>query len=298
MKFGQSPIMPLSRDASSRFLPWLIAFMVWLATLALAAVMALSSMSDDWRRGLSGTLTVQIVPGPDETQAVASKRIATVLRILRQNPAILSADPLPRDRVEKLLEPWLGGIAVAGALDLPLPVLIDVRLRPDAPIDTQALGATLASAVPGALLDDHGLWLERLIELARAIEIVAIAVLVFIAIAATATVVFATRAGLAIHHDVIELLHLMGARAGYIAAHFQRQTLWLSLKGGITGLLLAAGTLAALGFFMSRIEAGMLPPLDLTPWQWGALTAVVLCTTGISVLTARATVIKAIGRLP
>ncbi len=296
--FRQSAIMPLSRDAASRFLPWLIAFMVWLATLALALVLALSTMSEDWKRGMSGTLTVQIVPGPNSTPVAEKERLDAALRLLRQTPAVLSAEPLPGDRIQKLLEPWLGENAVSGALNLPVPVLIDVRLKPGTSIDAKALGATLAAAVPGAMLDDHGVWLERLIELARAVEFVALAILAFIAVAATATVVFATRTGLAIHHEVIELLHVMGARDGYIASQFQRQTFWLSLKGGLVGFLLAAGTLAALGYLLSRIEAGLLPPVGLTPWQWGSLVSVAVCATVISVLTARYTVIRAVGRLP
>ncbi|MFT5182472.1 MAG: cell division transport system permease protein [Alphaproteobacteria bacterium] len=298
MKFRRTPILPLSRDAASRFLPWLIAFMVWLATMALAAVLALSTMSEDWRQGLSGTLTIQIIPTGDETPAIMDARVNTALKLMRKTPGIASANPIPHSRVLELLEPWLGRDAMSGALGLPLPRLIDSRLKPHAAIDTGALGAMLSAAVPGATLDDHGLWLERLIELANAVEGIAFAVLALIAIAAIATVVFATRAGLDIHHQVIELLHLIGARDGYISAQFQWQALWLSLKGGIAGLALAAATLAALGTLMARIEAGLLPPLSLNVWQWVALVAVVLCATSISVLTARITVMRAIGRMP
>tara|TARA_R110000787_G_scaffold40869_8_gene101114 strand:- start:2436 stop:3329 length:894 start_codon:yes stop_codon:yes gene_type:complete len=296
--FGRTQILPLSRDAASRFLPWLIAFMVWLAAMAMAAVMALSAMSGDWQQGLTGTLTVQIVPRGDETAEVMDARVAAALELLRRTPGIASADPIPHSRVLELLEPWLGRDAMAGTIGLPLPRLIDGQLAPGAAVDTGALGAALSAAVPGAALDDHGLWLERLIALANAVEGIAFAVLALIAVAAVATIVFATRAGLAIHQQVIELLHLIGARDGYISAQFQWQAFWLSVKGGIAGLALAAATLAALGYLMGRIESGLLPPLSLSPWQWVSLSAVAICATAISVLTARLTVISAIGRMP
>ena len=296
--FGRTQILPLSRDAASRFLPWLIAFMVWLAAMAMAAVMALSAMSGDWQQGLTGTLTVQIVPRGDETAEVMDARVAAALELLRRTPGIASADPIPHSRVLELLEPWLGRDAMAGTIGLPLPRLIDGQLAPGAAVDTGALGAALSAAVPGAALDDHGLWLERLIALANAVEGIAFAVLALIAVAAVATIVFATRAGLAIHQQVIELLHLIGARDGYISAQFQWQAFWLSVKGGIAGLALAAATLAALGYLMGRIESGLLPPLSLSAWQWVSLSAVAICATAISVLTARLTVISAIGRMP
>ena len=290
--------MPFDPEHGGQGLPWLIAFMVWLAAMAMASVMALSAMSGDWRQGLTGTLTVQIVPKGDEPADVMDARVAAALALLRRTPGIASADPIPHSRVLELLEPWLGRDAMAGTIGLPLPRLIDSQLIPGAAVDTGALGAALSAAVPGAALDDHGLWLERLIALANAVEGIAFAVLALIAIVAVATIIFATRAGLAIHHQVIELLHLIGARDGYISAQFQWQAFWLSIKGGIAGLALAAATLAALGYLMGQIEAGLLPPLSLTLWQWVSLSSVAICATAISVLTARLTVISAIGRMP
>ena len=56
--------VPLDRDASVRFLPWLVAFMVYLAALALTAGMAMQKLVLRWDQGLAGRLTVQL-PAPD-----------------------------------------------------------------------------------------------------------------------------------------------------------------------------------------------------------------------------------------
>jgi cell division transport system permease protein len=295
---GRPPVLPLSRDASSRFLPWLIAFMVWLAAMALAVVMALSGLTQDWRQGLSGTLTVQITPMQGEDDRLLNRRVDSALGLLRRTPGIASADEIPKSRVIDLLEPWLGRDAVSGALNLPLPRLIDVHLAPGAKIDSGALGAGLAAAVPGATLDDHGLWLDRLITLAGAVEGIAYAVLSLIAFVAVATVVYATRAGLAIHREAIELMHIIGARDGYIARQFQGQTFWLALSGGICGLALAALTIAGLGYLAARLEAGLLPPIFLNPLQWAALASVALAGAAISMATARLTVMRALRQMP
>ncbi len=296
-----APVLPLSHDASSRFLPWLITFMVWLATLALAAVMVLSAAGEQWRTGLTGSVTVQIVPTGSADSKIMQRRLEEALALLRASPQVVSAAPVPTDKVAALLEPWIGTAALFDSLKLPIPRLIDVTLAPSAdgrPPDTSLLGARLGAEIPGATLDDHGRWLDRLLSLARAIEIIAFAVLGLICVAAIATIVFATRTGLAIHHDVIELLHLMGAQDDYVARQFQFNALWLGLKGGATGVVVAMATLLALGSIAGKIDAGLLPPISMAPAQWAALVSVGVATVVICLITARVTVLRTIGRMP
>ena len=57
--------VPLSEDPASRYLPWTVGLLVFLATLALAVTLVLTAASDLWRESLSGTLTVQIPPPLD-----------------------------------------------------------------------------------------------------------------------------------------------------------------------------------------------------------------------------------------
>jgi cell division transport system permease protein len=289
--------LPLARDTSSRFLPWLIAFMVYLAGLSLAAAMVLTAASSEWRQGLAGTLTVQVMPLSGENQADGlDDRLATAARLLRDTPGVASVRALPRDELWALLEPWLGSGGIAG--EFPLPRLIDVRMAPGTAVDVEALEARLADRVPGVTIDDHGLWLDRLIALASAIEFIAFAIMGLICFAAVATVVFATRTGLAIHHDVIELLHLMGARDAYVAEQFQIHALGLGLKGGLLGLALTVATLLALGSLASPIEASLLPTLSLSALQWGSLVVLAALAALISMVTARFTVMRALARMP
>ena len=48
--------LPLARDSSERFLPWLVAFMVYLAALALTSAMVMQKVVQRWDRGLSSEL--------------------------------------------------------------------------------------------------------------------------------------------------------------------------------------------------------------------------------------------------
>ena len=59
-------ILPLGADDSSRFLPWTIAVMTFLAALAFAGAMAMGSATARWKDALAADLTVQIPPLSDE----------------------------------------------------------------------------------------------------------------------------------------------------------------------------------------------------------------------------------------
>lgn len=291
--------VPLGRDASSRFLPWITGLMVYLAAVALAATMVLAEAGETWRRDLSGTLTVQIMPGGDGAGEVESldARTRKAVELLSATPGVAGARVLTDGQIDDLLAPWLG--SGASAAGLPLPRLIDVSIMAGVQLDTRALGERLAATVPGASLDDHGIWLDRLLALIGAIEMVAVIALALIALAGITIVVFTTRSGLAIHEEVIAVLHMIGARDSYIARQFQAHVLWLALKGGVFGFAVAAATFAALGVVAADIGAGAspIPELTLSPRQWAVLGTLPLIAAAIGTATARLTVMRAIGRM-
>ncbi|MBK19406.1 MAG: cell division protein [Rhodospirillaceae bacterium] len=295
---ANATVIPLARDASSRFLPWLIAFMVWLAALALAAVLVLSSFGDQWRNTLTGTLTVQIAAAPDDHKITTELRVQSALRIIRATPGIVSAKPVPLNQISDLLAPWLGRDLLTETLGLPIPRLIDVKLKQGVDFDVAALWERLNKEISGTQVDDHGVWLDKLIALASAIEAIAFAILILISVAGIATVVFATRTSLTIHRDVIELLHVMGARDEFVADQFHRHAMFLGLKGGVAGVALALITLWILGSLWQNVESSLLPPASLDFLQWTGIIAVALVAAAISTITARYTVLRALGRMP
>ncbi len=287
--------VPLGGDASSRFLPWITGLMVYLAVVALAATMVLADAAEAWRHDLAGTLTVQIMPdaGPATPSLDARTRAATEL--LLATPGIARARVLTDDQIAALLAPWLGPEVMAAGLALPR--LIDVALAADAGIDTKALAERLQAAVPGASLDDHAVWLDRLLTLIGAIEAVSVVALALIGLAGITIVVFTTRSGLAIHEDVIAVLHMIGARDSYIARQFQSHVLGLALKGGLVAFGFAAATFAALGAMTAGMGESLIPELALSLRQWLALGALPLIAAAIGTATARLTVMRAIARM-
>jgi len=292
--FTRRTDLQLERDSLGRFLPWLIAFMVYLSVLAFAGMLALDDIAGRWDRGMSGSLTVQMASSAN-TDPNNDKQMQAVLAVLKSTPGIATAEALSEQKLMALLEPWLGQGAFGA--ELPLPRLIDVTLKNDADINVAALEQRLKAVAPGASVDDHGVWLEHLINLIQTVKALALAVLVFIALATTATVIFATRTGLAIHHEAIEVLHLIGAQDSYIARQFASRALMLGLRGGIFGLLLALPTIWGIGSLARSLQSGLLPEFSLGLAHWAMLGGLPVVVALIAMISARLTVMKTLAKM-
>lgn len=287
--------LPLSQDPSTRLLPWIIGFMVYIATLALAGTLMLNHVAQSWTSSLSGALTVQITPDPDDDLDSSAEDVTAAVRILLKTDGVESARPIPEDEIQTLLEPWLG--AGVSPDTLPLPRLIDVTLDRTASVDLKALEARLALAVPSAVIDSHQSWRMTVVALTRAFQGVALIVVSVVTIASIVMVVFATRGGLSAHRPVIDLLHLIGARDSYIARQFQTHALYTALKGGVTGMALAITTVIGL-YLVSRAPGVPGTALGLFgPLEWLAILATPLVTGLIAMLTARQTVLRTLTKV-
>ncbi|HIJ38481.1 MAG TPA: cell division protein [Rhodospirillaceae bacterium] len=290
--------LPLEKDASSKFVPWLVAPMVFLSAVALAGAFILSTLIARWDRDVSGTLTVEIAAAPGEASLSGDRTRAKVeqtLRILESTPGVARARALTQEQLVNLLAPWLGNSDLLR--ELPLPALLDVTLSQDVNVDLAALSKTLAQSVPGASLDDHRIWLARLIRLSRAIQWLAVSIVVLIGVVTSATVYFATRTAMAVHHDVIEVLHLIGAADSYIARQFADRALLLGLKGGLFGLGLTIPVVAMINFGTEQMEGGFLADLSLPLLGWVCVLLLPLVAALLAMLTARAAVYRSLAQM-
>ncbi len=290
-------VVPLNRDATGRFLPWLVAVMVYLAALALVSAMAMSKIVTRWDHGLSGQITVQLpVSESDLTEAEIKERREDVIRLLLQSPGVLAANHMSAAETAALLEPWLG--QSSGLSELPLPDLIAVEIDQLTPPNTTALSVQVQAIVTGATIDDHQRWLGNLLSLARSIEIVAALVVLLVGLSAVIMVVFVTRMGLAVHYQIVELLHLIGAQDGYIAREFQLHALKLGFYGGLVGVIFAAVTIVGISQLLGRAGTALLPELTLLPLEWAVLATLPLASALVAMLTARITVLRTLARIP
>ncbi len=280
----------LPRDSGAAPLDIVIGVMAFLAALALGGVLIATRMAETWEGGLSGRLTVQIMPvgaAPPQTEVNAA------LALLQTTPGVIRATILSDAENLALVEPWLG--PDAGLANLPFPRLIEALLAPGTTLDIRALSARLKQVAPHSVLDDHGRWVERLRDVTNSVVFVALAVLILIAIATAATVAFATRAGLAAHKEIVELLHLMGAQDRFIARAFEWHYFLGALLAAAAGALLAMLAFLAAGGLdeIGLASVSFLPPLGLKaaelPWLLlipGAAALIAWGTARLSVISA------------
>jgi cell division transport system permease protein len=292
MTLFRKPIVYLADHPSGRLLPWVIAVMAYLAGLGLAGVVTLDQSVANWRAALSHTVTVQITTGDE---AAAEIERDAVVALLKKTPGVESALPMSRSEVKQLLEPWLGAGNVTD--DLPIPLLVDVVLGRDGDLDLDALRKSLIDVAPDAVLDDHGTWLQRFIGLAENVQLIAAGIVTLVGFATIAIVIFATRAGMAIHHSTIEILHLIGAKDSFIASQFQRHFFWLGLKGGLIGMGIALLSVLGLSRLSFGMEDAFIPRMALSFALFAALLILPVAASLLTMVTARQTVKSALGRM-
>lgn len=279
------PLFP-EKGSGGAPLTAVIGVMAFLAVLALSAVILIAASAEKWTSDLKSGLTVQI-KGPDAAAIVADTTAAA--RALEGVPGVTSVRALSPEEAAKLLEPWLGKGNVTSYLNIP--GLIELTVTPELRRDLAPLQAALAKAAPGATMDDHGEWHDRLAAAARTGELLAFGVFALIMGAACAISIFAARAGLAANKEIVALLHLVGATDQFVAAQVQRRFLAIGLRGSVAGFAAAASVIGLLGLVL-RPGGGFLPDirLDWTTALILFLVPLALCL--VTAWTARVTVLK------
>lgn len=225
----ENPIVP-DNTIGGRALIAIIAIMTFLASLTTGAVILVHSAAGDWQSEVAREVTVQVRVAPRRDIDADVRRAAELARKL---PGVADVRAYSRDESARLLEPWLGaGLRLD---DLPVPRIVVVRLEADPAPDLAELRRMLAAEVPSASLDDHRNFIDRMRAMSNAALFGGIAIMTLMLLATVLSVVFATRGAMVANRNVIEVLHFIGAKNGFIAGHFQRRFLRLGLQGGAIG---------------------------------------------------------------
>lgn len=294
---GTTPIVPAS-TVVGRSLVFVTAIMCFLACLALGTAWAVHKATGVWTRDAAREVTVQLLPQEDVDM---DRQVQQAMRLLSGEPGIVRARPYSREDTARLLEPWLGsGLQLD---ELPMPRMIALELDPVVPPDMDALARKLRDNVPGASLDDHRAWQRQIRAVAGSIQLAGFAVLGLMFAATTAIVVLATRGAMAGNKEIVDVLHLVGARQDFIAAEFSRHFLMLGLKGGIIG-----GAAASLAFIAARAVTAQAASSGSAPgaliqavsigWEgYAGIAGVAALLALLGALTSRLTVIQFLKRI-
>ncbi|MBN8816553.1 MAG: permease [Sphingomonas sp.] len=224
----------LDERGGTRAMTWIMAIMLFLTVLAAALGLGMVNAAGALDRQLAGRLTVQIVTAD---AAQRDRDTAAVMAALNNMPAVRRAVPVDAERLGELLKPWLGD--TSSDADVPIPTLIDV----DMSVPSEESAALVAKGVRGAAasarVDSQSRWLSPVASFMRTMIAGAAALVVLMALATTAVVLLAARAGLETHRDTIAILHMLGSTDVQVARLFQRRIALDTVIGGAGGAVAA-----------------------------------------------------------
>ena len=234
-----SPIVPRA-SISGRALVAVVAIMTFLASITTGAVLLVSASATEWQSDVASEITIQVRP---QTGRNLDKDVAAIVDAMRTQPDIVDTRPFSKEESSALLEPWLGsGLSLE---ELPVPRVIVARIAPGSVLDLAALRRTVAQVAPGASVDDHRAWIERMRSMTGATVAAGLGILGLVIVATVISVSFATRGAMAANRPIVEVLHFVGAGDRFIADRFFRHFLLLGLEGGVIG---GGGAMLLFGF--------------------------------------------------
>lgn len=243
--------LPLNKDITARFVPKIVALMVYLGTLCFVFTLFMIHSADSWEKEFTTHLSIEI---PTLNDVSSSALQSKVFELLNRTPGVQHAAAVPQKEMAALFDSLLGKEI---NIDLfSLPVVIDVSLDKKEQIDIQALETSLKRISPHIHLMDHRAWQTQVSNLIQTSVLIAFFITTLTLLAALATANFATKTSLLIHRQVIEVLNLIGATNSYIAKQFQVHILKQALVASVMG-----SSFAFLTFFglVTLLEKAGLP---------------------------------------
>jgi cell division transport system permease protein len=247
---GSTQIVPQS-SVSGRALTAVISIMSFLACLTAGMVYMVNQSANDWFNDIASEVTVQVAPrdGVD-----MENQLAKVTAVLQQQRGISDVRPLSLAESSALLEPWLGTGDTLSAL--PVPRLIAIEIDRSSPPDLPGIRQKLLNGFKGVLLDDHRHWQAQIRSLTRSVALGGFGILILVATATIAVIVSAARSAMASNHEIVEVLHFVGAQRKFIASEFERHFLALGIRSGLLGALSAAALFVFAPFAVRWLGGG------------------------------------------
>jgi cell division transport system permease protein len=282
MRKAPAPLLP-REDAREAALFFVVCALCFLAAFSGLVSRAAYAAADQWTSQVAGEITIRV----RGTEADTDRAVAIVKAI----PGISSARALERSEAEALLTPWLGADGVPE--DLPLPRLIAAE-------GVAGVGPRLSDALKAggvdATVDDHVAWSTDARRATDTIGLVALSAVLLLGATGVAVIAFATHATLLARKDIVELLHLSGAKDSFIAGLFERRFLMLGVQAGALGALLAFGMAAFVLFAVRQADAQawLLPQLSLSLADGLILGLSPLVAGAASMMAAKVTVMRSL----
>lgn len=272
------------RAGEERPLIVIMAIMTCLAGVTLLLTISGLRTSQSWQAENARAMTVQLLlDAPNDAVVSKAKDIISATM-----PGAKTSLVEPSEARE-LLGPWIGDIDLPE--DLPLPVLLKVKLASDAPVDTDVLTQAFSRAKIETMIDDHSRWRGDIRRTWQTVRTAMGGVILLVMIASGAIISYATRSVLRARQSIINVLIQVGAPDGYILRLFTARFFALALKAAILGGLLALSALIIFSAKTKTTAADILPHTGLhfsdLVWLAGLMFVMAMISALTAVMTTR-----------
>ncbi len=285
--------LPIDEGYSRTFLRVIVSVSVFLFAITLAGVLGINTMFENSKRQVVSNFTIQVLPKPNFEEG--RKELKNVVEFMERYPDVEQVTVLSDQELRALLEPWLGNNVDIELL--PIPKLLDVKIRNAKNFDYKKLAVRLSEVSHLASINDHNLWLTRLLRFINSLKMLAVTVLIMVALASVVAIVYAAKTGLNVHREIISILHIMGATDEYIAINYVKQITQMSVMAGIWGTVLAVPAIMIVGEMAKGIEAGIFNSVTFSLGDWVCVLLLPFVSATLVALTAYITVVKTLRKM-
>jgi cell division transport system permease protein len=235
---------------------------------------------------VSGTQSRYVI----ELPATSASDLPRAVAAARAVPGVRNVVAVPQSEMRKTLERWLGDSA--NSPDLPIPSMATVELAPGARFATVA--SAIQATVPAARISAESAELKPLLGSLRALQWLALALVLLMTIATAAAIVLAARGALDTHRPTVEIMHGIGATDRQVIRLFERKIAIDAIAGALAATVAASIVLLLIGAGASAAAA------DLAWWSPFAardfllLALIPIAAVIIAVAVAHATLLRAL----
>ncbi len=282
----QEQIVPFNTTTAYRFVPWIIALMVFLAILALSGAASVNVMVDSWQKNHKEMITITLAEDPFLEQSLETRR-RRVLEILKSTNQVAKVEMVLQEEV-----PLVGELSQTSIQA----VRLEIQPHLGHLLNLSHLSHQFRSELLGARVISLQQEREVMLQIARSVLWISTLLATLIGLAAIVTIAFVTHLGLEAHQRVLNILNIVGAQNHFIAQQFQRHALVLACKGGVIGVGFA---IVALGMISAFMPDANLLGLTLS-WPFGMMASIMILTPlGVMALasfSARLTVLSTLAK--
>ena len=225
-----------------------------------------------------------------ELPAAARTEVDRAAAAARSVPGVRDVTPVPESEMRRTLGRWLG--EAASSPDLPVPALVTLELAPGT--DPSAVAAKLQAAVPSARFIAETAELRPLLRSIRALQWLAVSLVLLMTAATAAAIVLAARGALDTHRPTIEIMHGIGATDAQLTRLFERKIGFDAIAGAAAGAAAAAAVLLFVGGTGAAFAGELTTSTPLGSGDLLLIALIPFTAVGLAVAVAHWTLLRAL----